>query len=224
MKLRAVFVAVRRRRGVLLWISGSVRRDTPPHAPYWSRQIEALGRPAATNTPRPPNMRTMPKPPRRNTPPGAAKLFHALAHSEQIHETNCAEGRAAPRGRYAPPVRIVVFRRTTGDNLARALEKERGNYDRYRTGAIDSALSAGNRYAARIMIRIAAGDMRQAELLERFIARPDEGGYTVCPDCGNVCTARHCDHYCPPLPGARGALFPLRLIRPGLSSAARTRF
>ena len=128
---------------------------------------------------------------------GAAKLFHALAHSEQIHETNCAEAVRRLGGRYAPPVRIVVFRRTTGDNLARALEKERGNYDRYRTGAIDSALSAGNRYAARIMIRIAAGDMRQAELLERFIARPDEGGYPVCPDCGNVCTARHCDHYCP---------------------------
>ena len=21
--------------------------------------------------------------------------------------------------------------------------------------------------------------------------------FYVCPDCGNVCTARHCDHYCP---------------------------
>ncbi len=198
MKLRVPFlllsVAV---GGVLLWILGSVRRDTPPHAPYWSRQIEALGRLGSYKHAAAAEYAHYAEAAEAEHATGAAKLFHALAHSEQIHETNCAEAERRLGGRYAPPVRIVVFRRTTGDNLARALEKERGNYDRYRTGAIDSALSAGNRYAARIMIRIAAGDMRQAELLERFIARPDEGGYTVCPDCGNVCTARHCDHYCP---------------------------
>ena len=198
MKLRVPFlllsVAV---GGVLLWILGSVRRDTPPHAPYWSRQIEALGRLGSYKHAAAAEYAHYAEAAEAEHATGAAKLFHALAHSEQIHETNCAEAVRRLGGRYAPPVRIVVFRRTTGDNLARALEKERGNYDRYRTGAIDSALSAGNRYAARIMIRIAAGDMRQAELLERFIARPDEGGYTVCPDCGNVCTARHCDHYCP---------------------------
>ncbi len=198
MKLRVPFlllsVAV---GGVLLWILGSVRRDTPPHAPYWSRQIEALGRLGSYKHAAAAEYAHYAEAAEAEHATGAAKLFHALAHSEQIHETNCAEAVRRLGGRYAPPVRIVVFRRTTGDNRARALEKERGNYDRYRTGAIDSALSAGNRYAARIMIRIAAGDMRQAELLERFIARPDEGGYTVCPDCGNVCTARHCDHYCP---------------------------
>lgn len=198
MKLRVPFlllsVAV---GGVLLWILGSVRRDTPPHAPYWSRQIEALGRLGSYKHAAAAEYAHYAEAAEAEHATGAAKLFHALAHSEQIHESNCAEAVRRLGGRYAPPVRIVVFRRTTGDNLARALEKERGNYDRYRTGAIDSALSAGNRYAARIMIRIAAGDMRQAELLERFIARPDEGGYTVCPDCGNVCTARHCDHYCP---------------------------
>lgn len=183
MKLRVPFlllsVAV---GGVLLWILGSVRRDTPPHAPYWSRQIEALGRLGSYKHAAAAEYAHYAEAAEAEHATGAAKLFHALAHSEQIHENNCAEAVRRLGGRYAPPVRIVVFRRTTGDNLARALEKERGNYDRYRTGAIDSALSAGNRYAARIMIRIAAGDMRQAELLERFIARPDEGGYTVCPD------------------------------------------
>ena len=32
---------------------------------------------------------------------------------------------------------------------------------------------------------------------KRVLGLVENMSYYVCPDCGNVCTARHCDHYCP---------------------------
>lgn len=126
----------------------------------------------------------------------AERLFRALAHSEQVHEMNCADAVRRLGGFYRPPSHVVVLRGGTAANLARALEEERTHYPFYRD-AIDESFRAGNRYAARVLIRVAGGDMRHIELLECFIRHPDHDGYAVCPLCGNVFRLSCCDYYCP---------------------------
>lgn len=183
--------------GLLVWFLGSVRRDPKPRQPYWSRQIDdlnELGRYKHATAAEYAHYATAAE---AEGKPGAAKLFHALADSHQVHEMNCADAVRRLGGRYAPPTRVLVFRRATAANLTAARDGETRHYDRYRSGLIDSALAAGNRYAARILIRIAGCDMQHAELLDCFILRPGDEGYAVCPVCGNVCSTARCNYYCP---------------------------
>ena len=125
----------------------------------------------------------------------AERLFRALARSEQIHEMNCADAVRRLGAHYRAPQHVIVFRSKTGANLSQALGDERHHYPFYRR-AIGEALESGNRYAARVLIRIAGGEMRQIELLECFILHPDHAGYAVCPLCGNLFPASYY-YYCP---------------------------
>lgn len=183
--------------GLLVWFLGSVRGAPQPRQPYWSRQIDdlsALGRYKHAAAAEYAHYASAAE---AEGHPAAARLFHALADSHQVHEMNCADAVRRLGGRYTPPSRVLVFRRATAANLTAALDGETHHYDRYRSGLIDSALSAGNRYAARILIRIAGCDMRHTELLDCFVLRRGSEGYAVCPVCGNVCSTARCDYYCP---------------------------
>lgn len=131
--------------------------------------------------------------------PDAARLFRALAHAETIHENNCAQAIRRLGGSYSPPVRIVLLRSATRDNVRHSLDNAPGirldGGDR-----IVRALEAGNRYTARMLIWCAGSELRQQELLERcdrLWEHPDTTTYLVCPTCGNVWRRGANDSYCP---------------------------
>ena len=99
--------------------------------------------------------------------PDAERLFRAMAFSERLQEHNCAQAILRLGGSYTPPVRIVLFGGTTDDNLERSIGYERRNLGERHGAEIGRALRKGNRYAARMLIRASAADLRNAALMER---------------------------------------------------------
>ena len=130
-----------------------------------------------------------------------ARLFRAMALSERVHEALCAEAIGRLGGRYAPPVKVVVFRSTTDGNLERSIHYEQQSLHARCGREVHRALTAGNRYAAQVLARADAGDLQHVALMEQH-RQPEQPAdsvccYAVCPVCGNlVCTAREPD-YCP---------------------------
>lgn len=132
----------------------------------------------------------------------AALLFRAMALSERLQEHNCAEAIMRLGGSYLPPVRVVVFRSTTEDNLRRSIDYERESLGNRHGEEIDRAMNKGNRYAARALTWAAAGDLKHQVLMEHSLYTFTHPGvavasYRVCPTCGNIYTDKHCAPYCP---------------------------
>lgn len=183
--------------GLLIWFTNSLDRKNAPETPKrWADQAADLNELGGYKHSMAARYIRFADAASSENDAGAECLFRALAHSEQIHEINCADAVRRLGGHYHPPAQVIVFRGKTGTNLTQSLREEQNHYPFYRE-AIREALESGNRYAGRILIRIAGGDMRQIELLECFIRHPDDDGYAVCPLCGNIFPAEHCDCYCP---------------------------
>lgn len=128
----------------------------------------------------------------------AARLFRALACSERLQESNCADAIVRLGGSYSPPVRVVVFHGTTQSNLRRSIDYVLGDAVRKHGSGIERALERGNRYAARVLIWAAAGERRHVLFLERcHTCAADSAEYLLCPQCGNLYDDRCCDPYCP---------------------------
>lgn len=127
----------------------------------------------------------------------AGRLFRAMALSERLQENNCANALVHLGGHYSPPSKVVVFRGTTDDNLARSINYELLTIRERHGTEIDRAMDAGNRYAARALIWAAAGDLRHVVLMEQCYEKEDSTRYLICPVCGNLYDAAYCDPYCP---------------------------
>lgn len=132
----------------------------------------------------------------------ATLLFRAMAQSERLQEHNCANAIVRLGGIYLPPSKVVVFRGTTDDNLKRSISYERQSNTDQNGDEIDRAMARNNRYAARVMIWAAAGDLRHLELMEDFHKRlaqksKETHTYLVCPACGYLFDDAYLNPYCP---------------------------
>lgn len=184
--------------GLLAWLLAPERHEVKSApAPYWAEQIDDLNKLGRQKHATAAEYTNFASTADAEQATDEARLFRALARSEQVHEICCAEAARRLGGDYTPPAKVVVFHSRTSANLTRALDEELQNYDRYRTGCIERAVVAGNRYAALTMIRIAGGDMQQIELLDCAVKGHVGHGYAVCPLCGNIFRAEHCPPYCP---------------------------
>lgn len=131
-----------------------------------------------------------------------AQLFRAMAFAERVQESNCANAIVRLGGSYSPPSKVVIFSGTTDSNLQRSIAYERQMLQAERRADIDRAIAKSNRYAARMLIWAAAGDLQHLLLMERCrdaktLANAPEASYLVCPICGNVYAASSADSYCP---------------------------
>lgn len=130
----------------------------------------------------------------------AARLFRAMALSDGIQEHNCVKALTRLGGSYIPPGKVVVFRGTTAENIARSIDYERHRLQEKNGIQIDRALAADNRYAAKMLIWASAADLRHIWLMEHCSGHPDRQqdiGYAVCPTCGNIYNSDYCDSFCP---------------------------
>lgn len=183
--------------GLLIWFTNSLDRKNAPETPKrWADQTDDLNRLGGYKHSMAARYTRFADAAAEEHDRNAERLFLALARSEQVHEMNCADAVRRLGGSYNPPAHVIVFRSHTSANLTQSLGEERHHYPCYRD-AIGKAMDSGNRYAARILIRIAGGDMRQTELLECFIRHPYPDGYAVCPQCGNMFLATCSAYYCP---------------------------
>lgn len=134
----------------------------------------------------------------------AAGLFHALAHSERIHENSCIQAIKLFGGRYTPSAIAPFAVRSTTENLIISIADERLQTDTLSGAAVTRAIISGNNYAARIFIWIDGCTRRQIEMLERCMREEDNDSlccngreYEVCNTCGNIYESDNCDAYCP---------------------------
>ena len=130
----------------------------------------------------------------------SARLFRAMALSEGIQEQNCVKALSRLGGTYVPPSKVVVFRNSTGENLARSIDLEQHRFTERLCPQIDRAVSAGNRYAAKMLIWSAAIGRQHVRLMQARNPAVCAAGpldYAVCPVCGNIYDTEFCDHYCP---------------------------
>ncbi len=128
----------------------------------------------------------------------AERLFRAVALSEQMHERNCRQAVERLGDHYVAPAKAVIFRGVTDDNLTRCIAYKRQQLSEGRSEAIGRAMGRGNRYAARVLVWVSAGDMRQLMLMERCRDQiSNQPIYTVCPKCGMLCEEGYLEAYCP---------------------------
>ncbi|MDE5709515.1 MAG: rubrerythrin family protein [Alistipes sp.] len=127
-----------------------------------------------------------------------ARLFRAMALSERLQETNCADAIRQLGGEYLPPRRIVVFRGTTDGNLERSIAYELRTTEECKCDEIFRAIDRGNRYAARLLSWASSVDMRHAAFMSSCLQHSEgECNYLVCPRCGNLFVSTYCEPYCP---------------------------
>lgn len=135
---------------------------------------------------------------RREQARQAAGLFEAMARSARLQERYCALAVTRLGGSYAAPPESVPEPQGADADLAQALRSGREGLAGVRYEGIVRMMEAGNRYAARVLIWVAAGEMRNLVLLEQCASC---GGasciYLVCPTCGVICDQDHCDLFCP---------------------------
>ena len=204
MKLRLVLILLlfAASAGILAWLYFAAPR-TPrvPQAPPWAEtlaDLDACCRRKHVKSVQYDNFAAIAAGESR---PDAERLFRAMAFSERLQEYNCAQAILRLGGSYTPPVRIVLFGGTTDDNLERSIGYERSDLGERHGTEIGRALRKGNRYAARMLIRASASDLRNAVLMERHRSageqRPDNSRFFVCPECGNIYAAESLDYYCP---------------------------
>lgn len=131
----------------------------------------------------------------------AERLFRAMAFSDRLQEYNCASAILRLGGRYTPPSKVIFFDGTTDSNLERSIDHERQTFRQRHGEDIRRAMACGNRYAARMLTWASAGDLRNIILMEQCLRNaahgPDDGGFWVCPVCGNLYTSEFQDYYCP---------------------------
>ena len=204
MKLRLVLILLlfAASAGILVWLyCAATRTPRVPQASPWSEtlaDLDACCRRKHVKSVQYDNFAAIAAGESRRD---AERLFRAMAFSERLQEHDCAEVIVHLGGSYTPPVRIVLFGGTTDDNLERSIAYERrGLRDRH--GAeIGRAMRKGNRYAARILVRASALDLRNAVLMERCLHtgkhNPDNSRFFVCPECGNIYATEYLDYYCP---------------------------
>ena len=138
---------------------------------------------------------------RRGIPPAPNGCSGLWPSPERLQEHNCAQAILRLGGSYTPPVRINAFRRH--DQRQSGTEHRLRTPEPRRTARHGDrrALRKGNRYAARMLIRASAADLRNAVLMERCRSAgsdgPDSCRFFVCPECGNIYAAEHLDYYCP---------------------------
>lgn len=184
--------------GLLAWFLTPKRHEVKPApTPYWAEQIDDLNKLGRHKHATAAEYTNFASTADAEQATDEARLFRALARSEQVHEICCADAARRLGGHYTPPAKVVVFHSHTSANLTRALDEELQNYDRYRTGCIERAEVVENRYAALTIIRIAGGDMRQIELLDCATKQHNDNSYAVCPLCGNIFRIERCPPYCP---------------------------
>lgn len=184
--------------GLLAWLLAPERHEAKPApAPYWAEQIDDLNKLGRHKHATAAEYTNFAATANAEQAAGEARLFRALARSEQVHEICCADAARRLGGHYTPPAKVVIFHSRTPANLTRALDEELQNYDYYRAGCIERAEAAGNRYAALTIIRIAGGDMQQIGLLDCAVRGHNGSDYAVCPLCGNIFRAERCPPYCP---------------------------
>lgn len=204
MKLRLVLILLlfAASAGILVWLYyAAARTPRVPQAPPWAEtlaDLDACCRRKHVKSVQYDNFAAIAAGESR---PDAERLFRAMAFSERLQEHNCAQAILRLGGSYTPPVRIVLFGGTTDDNLERSIGYERRNLGERHGTEIGRALRKGNRYAARMLIRASAADLRNAALMERCRSagsnEPDSCWFFVCPECGNIYAAEHLDYYCP---------------------------
>lgn len=204
MKLRLILILLlfAASAGILVWMyCAAARTPRVPQAPPWAEtlaDLDACCRRKHVKSVQYDNFAAIAAGESR---PNAERLFQAMAFSERLQEHNCAQAILRLGGSYTPPVRIVLFGGTTDDNLERSIGYERRNLGERHGTEIGRALRKGNRYAARMLIRASAADLRNAVLMERCRSagsnEPDSCWFFVCPECGNIYAAEHLDYYCP---------------------------
>lgn len=204
MKLRLVLILLlfAASAGILVWLyCAAARTPRVPQAPLWAEtlaDLDACCRRKHVKSVQYDNFAAIAAGESR---PDAERLFRAMAFSERLQEHNCAQAILRLGGSYTPPVRIVLFGGTTDDNLERSIGYERRNLGERHGTEIGRALRKGNCYAARMLIRASAADLRNAALMERCRSagsdEPDSCWFFVCPECGNIYAAEHLDYYCP---------------------------
>lgn len=126
----------------------------------------------------------------------AARLFAALASSQQVHELLYVSAIHHLGGTYRPPRHLILRLSSTSENLRHFLVEE--NYAEQIP--IARFLERQNRYVARLMVRHAASENRARRLIDLLLLHPEADRsrhYQVCPRCGYLCSDRHPDLYCP---------------------------
>ena len=126
----------------------------------------------------------------------AARLFAALAYSQQIHEHLYVAAIHHLGGSYHPSHRVVLRLAATPENLRTFLSTV--NYAE--RAPISRLLEQKNRYAARLMVRHAASENRARHWVELLLLCSEPQGsspYQVCPRCGYLSSSRYPDPYCP---------------------------
>ena len=165
MKLRLILILLlfAASAGILVWMyCAAARTPRVPQAPPWAEtlaDLDACCRRKHVKSVQYDNFAAIAAGESR---PDAERLFRAMAFSERLQEHNCAQAILRLGGSYTPPVRIVLFGGTTDDNLERSIGYERRNLGERHGTEIGRALRKGNRYAARMLIRASAADLRNA--------------------------------------------------------------
>lgn len=204
MKLRLVLILLLfvASVGILVWLySATTRTPRAPQVSPWTEtltDLDACGRRKRVKSLQYDKFAAIAA---RESRRNAERLFRAMAFSERLQEHNCAQAILRLGGSYTPPVRIILFEGTTDGNLERSIDYERRTLGERQGTEIGRALRKGNHYAARILARSSAADLRNAVLMERCRQtgqqHPDSCRFFVCPECGNIYAAENLDYYCP---------------------------
>lgn len=186
---------------VLVWIyyEGASREPRPSKKTVWRdtiQDLDACCRRKHLKSSRYDHFASVAEEERRQA---AARLFRAIALADRLYEQNCAEAIVRLGGKYDPPAPQTLFHGTTDDNLRRSIADERRSLQEMNGSDAGRAMTQGNRYAARMLIRASAGDRRHAAFMVRTLAHPEDttSRYAVCPTCGNLYRTASCDAYCP---------------------------
>ncbi len=126
----------------------------------------------------------------------AARLFAALAYSQQIHEHLYVAAIHHLGGSYHPSHRVVLRLAATPENLRTFLSTV--NYAE--RAPISRLLEQKNRYAARLMVRHVASENRARHWVDLLLLSSEwqsSSCYQVCPRCGYLSSSRYPDPYCP---------------------------
>lgn len=200
--------------GILGWIYYAATQDSPtPDSSPWQETISDLDACSRHKHIKSAQYDHFAKIADQEHRPDAACLFRAMAMSERVHENNCATAIVRLGGSYQPPTKVVAFDGSTPENITRSLTYEYQTLGDPRGADIRRAIVKGNRYAARMLIWAAAGDMRHIALMEALQKAPAPSPksreaakangqktwltYTVCPECGNIYITEYADAFCP---------------------------
>lgn len=135
---------------------------------------------------------------RRESRRQAEHLFRALAASSRIQERNCAKAVVRLGGTPLTDSLVPLTEADTDTHLERSIADERRQLERLDGRDIARALDADNRYAARLLIRAHASDLRHIRLMKECrLSDAPLPRYGVCPRCGTLYECHGTGFYCP---------------------------